>query len=539
MTRTRHTNDQFAHGTDTNTILARLAELRSLDAPTHGGRVFSYVYDSGMAEIDRLAGEAAEIARPLNGLDPTTFPSIAVMERDLVAFARRALGGESQRFGGKIVGSVTSGGTESCLLAVKTARDIWRQGHPARATQLAREGRLPRIVAPATVHAAFHKAARLFDLELVLVPCEPDGSVRALSMIDRLDDDVALVVVSAPAYPSGAIDPVGAVSQAALAQGISCHVDSCFGGLALPWWPGTPVWDFRNPGVTSISADLHKFGYAPKGISVLLHRGRARHRKQFFGITRWPGYPVVNPTLLGSRSASPLAAAWAIVHRLGAEGYQQLTASCVRSAQETVRTVAQVRGLTVWGTAIGPAIALIADSSVPAAEQVDPHHLADELGRRGIKIQHQPGVTQTNGVRLPHSAHLTITPVTERLMPEFVRELRAAADAVRGKPRASVGAALTALRLLGYGEHRAPGPTAAWRILRLAGAAPRPAGNRMGNRTGNSTGKTMKGRPGSNENISEGSLPVKLAPLMVLIEELPGPVAEALLIEVLARISEP
>lgn len=509
-------HDSLAHGTDSSSVLDRLRELRAHDAPTHGGRVLSYVYDPGMTELDRLAGEAAELTRPLNGLDPTTFPSVAVMERELVAFMRRALNGESRRPGGKIVGSVTSGGTESCLLAVKTARDIWREDHPKHAAVLARAGRRPRIVAPMTVHAAFHKAARLFDLDLDLVPCEPDGSARASSIIRRLDNDVVLVVISAPAYPSGSIDPVGAVSQAALAKGIACHVDSCFGGLILPWWPDTPAWDFRNPGVTSISADLHKFGYAPKGVSVLLHRGRARHRKQFFGITQWPGYPVVNPTLLGSRSVSPLAAAWAIVHRLGASGYQQLTASCVRAARETIQAVDAVRGLKVWGHPTGPAIALIADTTVPKSERIDPHHLADEMARRGIKIQHQPGVTQPNGVRLPHSAHLTITPVTERLSEEFASILREASDAVRGKPRASVGPALAAMRLLGYNEERVPGPSAAWTILRLAGAAPRPAG-----RAGGAT------------------LPANMAPLMTLTEELPAAVSEALLIEVLARISEP
>lgn len=510
------TPDSLAHGSDSASVLALLRELRSLDAPTHGGRVFSYVYDSGLPEIDRLANDAAELTRSLNGLDPTTFPSIAAMERDLLAFVRRAVNGHTRQVAGKVVGSITSGGTESCLLAVKTARDIWREDHPSRAASPAKTQRRPRIVAPVTVHAAFHKAARLFDLDLDLVPCEADGSVRASKLIARMGSDVALVVVSAPAYPSGAIDPIAAVSQAALAQGISCHVDACFGGLALPWWPGTPEWDFRNPGVTSLSADLHKFGYAPKGVSVLLHRGRARHRKQFFATTRWPGYPVVNPTLLGSRSVASVAAAWAIVHRLGASGFQQVTEGAVRATREILQATENIHGLTVMGHPVGPAIAMIADPAVPQSEQVDPHHLADELAKQGFKIQHQPGLTQSNGVRIPHSAHLTITPVTERVSHEFITALGAAADHVRGKPRATATAALVALRMLGYGEDRAPSPTAAWNILRLAGAVPRPRG---------ASGK--------------GSLPAKAAPLMALIEELPAPVSEALLTELLARISEP
>jgi len=483
--------------TDAARVLERLRTLRAADAPTHGGRVLSYVYDSGRDDLDELADAAATLARPLNGLDPTVFPSIAAMERDLIGFARRMLHG-----GRSVVGSATSGGTESCLLAVKTARDLWRAQRPDAATR-------PRLLTSTTVHAAFQKAARIFDLEWDPVPCEPDGTVRASELIRRLDDDVALVVVSAPAYPSGALDPIAAVSQAALARGISCHVDACFGGLVMPWWPGTPAWDFRLPGVTSISADLHKFGYAPKGVSVLLHRGRARHRAQFFATTSWPGYPVVNPTLLGSRSVSPLAAAWAIMHRLGAAGYQQLTAACVRAAAQLVAAVDRIPGLAVQGQPLGPAIALVADTGVPEDQRVDPHHLADAVTRLGFKIQHQPGFTQANGVRLPHSAHLTITPVTERSLPELIATLQRAADQVRGKPAADARPAVAALRLLGYRDDRVPSPTMAWALLRLVGVSKKPGG------------------------IGDQAL------LMSLVEQLPPRVAETLLSELLARVSEP
>lgn len=513
-------------------ILAELARLRGLDAPTHGGRVLSYVYDSGRAELDELARRASELARPLNGLDPTAFPSIAAMERDLIAFMRRTLHASARSLGaGPVVGSVTSGGTESCLLAVKTARDLWREEHPELAAELAHTGQRPRLVTTTTVHAAFQKAARLFDLDWDPVTCEPDGSVLASEIVARLDSgvagkagrggaDIVLVVVSAPAYPTGAVDPIAEVSRATRERGIPCHVDACFGGLALPWWPGLEPWDFRLPGVTSISADLHKFGYAPKGVSVLLHRGRRRHRAQFFATTRWPGYPVVNPTLLGSRSASPLAAAWAIVRRLGDSGFAELTGSCVRTAAAIAAEARRIPGLAVWGEPAGPALALIADESVAPSERVDPHRLADEVARLGFRIQHQPGFTQENGVRLPHSAHLTVTPVTERALPELLAAIRRAADAVRGRPRANPRLELAALRVLGYaprrstGPYRIPSPGMAWLILKIAGAGGKP------------------GEPG-------GALPGDLAPLMALAEELPAPVAEALLTELLARVSEP
>jgi len=483
--------------TDAARVLERLRALRAADAPTHGGRVLSYVYDSGRGELDDLADAAATLARPLNGLDPTVFPSIAAMERDLVGFARRMLHG-----GREVVGSVTSGGTESCLLAVKTARDLWRAQHPDAVHR-------PRLVTTTTVHAAFQKAALLLDLDWDPVPCAPDGTARPGDIADRLDDDVALVVVSAPAYPTGIVDPVAAVAAAAHSRGVPCHVDACFGGFALPWWPGLAPWDFRVRGVTSISADLHKFGYAPKGVSVLLHRGRRRHRAQFFATTRWPSYPVVNPTLLGSRSASPLAAAWAIVQHLGTHGYCALTSAIVRVAAEVRRVVDGIPGLAVLGDPVGPAIALVADDSAPVGERVDPHRFADALLAHGWKLQHQPGMTQADGVRLPHSVHLTLTPVLEGSMIELAAAMRTAAEEVRGRPPVDPRLLAGTLRLLGYGEGgRVPGPRAAWRLLRLAGA-----------------GNLMPNQP--------------MATLMALIERVPPPIAEALLAELLARTTEP
>lgn len=481
---------------DADEVIARLRRLRQDDAPTHGGRVLSYVYDSGRAELDELADAAARLARPLNALDPTVFPSVAAMERDLVGFTRRMLHG-----GRGIVGSVTSGGTESCLLAVKVARDLWRQ-------RSAGAGR-PRLLTTSTVHAAFQKAAQLFDLDWDPVPCAEDGTVRAEDLIARMGDDVALVVVSAPAYPTGALDPIARVAAAAAERGIACHVDACFGGFALPWWPGLPAWDFRVRGVTSISADLHKFGYAPKGVSVLLHRGRRRHRAQYFATTRWAGYPVVNPTLLGSRSASPLAAAWAIVQHLGEDGYAALAAD-IRHVADAVRAaVDDIPGLAVLGAPVGPAIAVVADATLARAQQVDPHRLADALVKRGWRIQPQPGIVQSDGVRMPHSAHLTFTPVLRGQVAAFIADLRAASDTVRGVPAADARALLAGMRLLGYGEGgRVPGPKAAWRLLRLAGA-----------------GTVSPEQP--------------MAVLMALLQRLPHPVSEALLTELLARLSDP
>ena len=470
-------------------ILARLSSLREADAPTHGGRVLSYVYDSGLAELDELAAQAMRLVQPVNGLDPTTFTSVAVMEREVVGFARDLLGGDDD-----VVGSVTTGGTESCLLAVKTARDTYTGSAP------------PRLLAPVTVHAAFQKAAHYFGLVLDLVPVRADGTISASALIERMGPDVALVVVSAPSYPQAALDPVREVAAAALERGIPCHVDACIGGWVLPFWSDLPAWDLRVPGVTSLSADLHKFGYAPKGASVLLQRGRDRQRAQYFATTRWPGYPVVNPTMLGSKSAGPLAAAWAITQALGVDGLRSLAESCERSTVALRSVVNDIVGLRVVGAPVGPLLAVAADESVAPELQVDPHHWADQVRAHGFLLQLQPGLTQSDGTHLAHTTHLTITPVTEGVLPALTEALQTAADEVRGTPQVDIRPLLGGLPPL-------EGPLDSETAFALL--------------------------QGLGVGGSGGALPDRMAPLLALMEALPAPVAERLLTELLARIVEP
>ncbi len=470
-------------------ILERLTQLREADAPTHGGHVLSYVYDSGLAELDELAAQAMRLVQPVNGLDPTTFTSVAVMEREVIGFARDLLGGDAD-----VVGSVTTGGTESCLLAVKTARDTYTGSAP------------PRLLAPVTVHAAFQKAAHYFGLVLDLVPVRSDGTVAASDLIERMGPDVALVVVSAPSYPQAALDPIALVAAAAQERSIPCHVDACIGGWVLPFWSALEPWDLSVPGVTSLSADLHKFGYSPKGASVLLQRGRDRQRAQYFATTRWPGYPVVNSTMLGSKSAGPLAAAWAITQALGVDGLRTLAESCERSTLALRRVIESIPGLRVVGAPVGPLLAVAADESVPPEQRVDPHHWADQVRAHGFLLQLQPGLTQSDGTHLPHTTHLTITPVTEGVLPALTEALQTAAGEVRGVPQVDIQPLLGGLPPL-EGPLDSDTAFALLQGLGVGGA--------------------------------EGALPDRMAPLLALMEALPAPVAERLLTELLARIVEP
>lgn len=404
-------------------VLAELLALRAADPPTHGGRVLSYVYDPGRPDLDALAERAATAFLPVNGLDPTTFTSVAVIERALVARARATFHGDDD-----VVGSVTSGGTESCLLAVKAARETWRAASSDRALRRA------TIVLATTAHPAFHKAAAYLDLDVVAVPVDPAtgraDADRMLAALDAAGDRAALVVASAPSYPFGVVDPVARIAAGAAERGVACHVDACIGGWVLPWWGGLEPWDLAVPGVTSLSADLHKYGYAPKGASVVLHRGRDRHAAQYFVTTAWPGYPVVNPTVLGSRAAGAMAAAWAIGEALGDDGYAGLVAR-TRSAVDVVRRALDATpGLRVVGDPTGPLLALAADEDATA--QVDPFRLVDALRAHGWLAQCQPAMTQPDGTVLPRTAHLTLTAVTADVADQLAADLVAAADDVRG-----------------------------------------------------------------------------------------------------------
>lgn len=405
--------------------LARLAAMRERDPPTTGGRVLSYVYDSGLSGLDDVAIRAARLAHGVNGLDPTVFASVARIHGGIVDRLRGMLGGEEDIFG-----SVTSGGTESCVLACLAAREV--------------AGRAPgdgaSIVAPVTAHAAFRKAAVVLGLRFVGIEVDPvSGRVTADEILAAVDDDTVLVVCSAPSYPTGVIDPIVEVAAGLDAHHdprVGLHVDACLGGLVLPFWPdvdGSAPWDLRIDRVTSISADLHKYGFAPKGTSVLLSRGRTRHRAAWFATVDWAGYPVVNPTLLGSKPLEPAAAAWAVLEALGEDGQSELVRRTARATERLATGLAQIPGIALLDRDHGPLLAVGADAAVPHTDRVHPHLWADACGRRGIAVQCQPALTQRRGT-LPSSSHLTVTPVTGELVEEILRVAVESADEVRGLP---------------------------------------------------------------------------------------------------------
>ena len=257
--------------------LTRLQAMQGADLPVDGGRTLAYVYASGLPDVDRIGRTAVARYAGSNGLDPTAFPSLLTMENDLVGFGCDLLDAPADA-----VGTVTSGGTESVLLAVQAARD-------ARPDVTS-----PRRVLPSTAHAAFAKAAHYFGVEAVVVPVGPDfraDPAATAAAVDADRDRTVLVVASAPSYAHGVVDPVTELAALAAARGLRCHVDACIGGWVLPYAARlgrpVPLWTFAVEGVTSISVDLHKYAYAPKGTSILLHRTPALRRPRADHRTWW------------------------------------------------------------------------------------------------------------------------------------------------------------------------------------------------------------------------------------------------------------
>ncbi|MFI0961038.1 pyridoxal phosphate-dependent decarboxylase family protein [Streptomyces sp. NPDC021080] len=393
-------------------LLAELAVLTAADLPTRGGNTTAYVYDSGRPEVREAAEQAYLTMMEVNGLDPTAFPSIVTLERQVVGATAARLGGDDTT-----PGIFTSGGTESIILAVKAARD-------ARPDVLA-----PEIVVPVTAHAAFHKAGSYLRVTVRSAPVDPT-TYRAdpAAMAELCNENTVLVVASAPSYAHGVIDPVAEIAADAAARGIPCHVDACVGGWLLPWLAeaGAPVpaFDLSVPGVTSLSCDLHKFGYAPKGASVLLFRDEALRLDAYYACAGWPGYTVVNSTIQSSKGAGPLAGAWATLQALGADGYRELGRAALAATRALISGVEEIDGLTVLGT---PEATLVAIGTDPAAETpLDLFALADETRARGFFLQPQLSLDG-----LPANLHLTLTGVSERGVGELLAVLRECVDVVR------------------------------------------------------------------------------------------------------------
>lgn len=391
-------------------VLERLEGMRVGDVRWREGRAFSLAYSAG-PDVLALAEEAYRRFSGENALNMAAFPSLRKMHQDVVDIVTGWLhGGESA------AGFMTSGGTESLILVVRAALK-----------RMEREGRSPgspNMVLPISAHAALDKGADYFGVEVRRTPVLSDWTADVSAMEDAIDDDTILVVGSAPQYPQGVIDPIVAIARMASDRDINCHVDACMGGVVLPalerLGETIPPWDFRIEGVTSISVDLHKYGYTSKGSGVLVHRSKTLRGDQTFMTDNWLGGAYGSSGILGTKSGGPIASSWAVLHHLGERGYERLAASARQSALQIAGYVSSHPDLV---------LRTLPHSTLLSFGVADPNRhdvfaVADELSREGWYVDRQGP---------PPSIHLTVNAVHSPLVDEFCAALDRAVHTCAGR----------------------------------------------------------------------------------------------------------
>lgn len=397
-------------GTPREALLQQLQGFHDQDTNWHEGRTFSLVYHAGDEHTEFLK-KAYAIYFHQNGLNPSVFPSLQKFEAEVVSIAANLLGG-----GANAAGTMTSGGTESVLMAIKTYRDRARATNP--------EITAPEMIVPISIHPAFDKAAHYFDVKIRKAPLGKDFRVDLEAVKKMINPNTILLVGSAPQYPQGVIDPITALGQLAKQHGIGLHVDACVGGFILPFLKkagyAIPNFDLSVEGVTSMSADLHKYGFAAKGASIVLYKDKELRRHQFFILSEWPGGCFASPSMPGTRPAGAIAGAWATLQAFGEDGYLKIAKTCMdntKKIQDGIRAL----GFKIIGQ---PEMSIFGFDS----DEMDVYAVADQMQLRGWYIDRQ---------QKPTCLHLMITPAHTGHIDSFLKDLKESAVLVKSNPNLS------------------------------------------------------------------------------------------------------
>jgi glutamate/tyrosine decarboxylase-like PLP-dependent enzyme len=401
-----------ATGLDRGAILDDITALANEEEGEWSeGYASGAVYHGDASHIEFL-NQVYALQSQSNPLHLDLWPSGMKFESEIVAMTADMLGANAAMAqGDEIVGTVTSGGTESIIMAMKAYRD--RAGIER-----------PQMVIPDSAHVAFDKAAAYFGYDQVRVPVRKNFEADVNSMARAVTKRTVVVAGSAPGFPHGIIDPIERLADMARERGIGFHTDACLGGFVLPWAEklGYDIapFDFRVPGVTSMSADTHKYGYAAKGTSVVLYRGRDLRRHQFYVATEWPGGLYYSPTLAGSRPGALLASAWAALLSVGEDGYIRATRAILETGADIRAGISTIDGLRV----LGDPLWVIAFAS----DEVNIFEVMARMAERGWSL---------NGLHHPQAVHIALTlrhtqpGVADRFLSDLasvVDETRAAGD---------------------------------------------------------------------------------------------------------------
>lgn len=392
----------------TQDLLASLSQIEKMDVDPYSGNLFTYVYETGDKKLRKIQHKALDMFYDRNALDFTTFKSAAYFEREIVRFAKSISHADES-----VLGTLTYGGTESILLAVKSARDLFRK----------RRGKdvVPEIVIPSSGHPSWEKGAEYFDLKLKIIPIERESKKVDLEKLKAaINEKTALVVGSAPNFPYGTVDPIREMGQVTRDRGTLLHVDACVGGFILPFLEKlgekVPVYDFREDGVTSLSMDTHKYGYSLKGSSVLLFRDQEMKKYSNYINISWPSYIFVNTSILSSRSVGPMASAWTAINYLGMDGYLSLTKK-VQSARNYLFKELSKLGFKSTAPLESSILSL-------SNETVDLFSFVYEMQKRSWHLEVQKAIKDL----VPYNIHMTLSPVHEKISRTFIKAAREAVN---------------------------------------------------------------------------------------------------------------
>ena len=388
-----------ASGMTTQQISQAFDEVSTNDVRWRDGKAFSLAYNAG-SDVLQVAEDAYKRFAGANALNTGAFPSLRQMQSEVLDMVGVWLDSPSTA-----AGYFTSGGTESILMAVKAARD-----------QFLAESAVthPNIVLPTSAHAAFDKAAAYFGVELRRVAVRADWRADVEAMALQIDSNTILIVGSSPQYPQGVIDDIPALANIALQHGVNFHVDACMGGVSLAYLSRlnqqVPPWNMAVNGVTSISVDLHKFGYTSKGASVIMYANKRLRSFQGFFTDQWLGGVYASSGMLGTKSGGPIAAAWAVMHYLGDDGYLRLT----RSARVATERLAQHINAHPHLSLLAQPDALLLSFVAKDLLRLNIYAVADEMWKRGWYIDRQEP---------PQSLHCTINAVHESVIEAMIVDL--------------------------------------------------------------------------------------------------------------------
>ncbi len=415
----KHHKPMPQSGIGQDEILSQLDAFKADDPEYKNGKVWSLVYYIDEAHQQLLKDSYFKYSSE-NGLNPTAFKSLKKMENEIIGATASILNGTDE-----VCGVVTSGGTESCLLAVKTYRDMAKDK---------RRVRKPEMIIPETAHVAWYKASDYFGVKIRQVPLDDSLAPDLKKLKKMINRNTVMILASAPEYPHGTIDPIEAMGAIAQEKNIPLHVDACVGGFILPFMEmngeSLPKWDYRVPGVTSISADIHKYGYAAKGASTITYRNLDYLRYQMFVQPDWSGGVFASSALLGTRPGGAYAAAWAALQYFGIDGYKKLADETLQAVNKLKEGIKNIPELEIMGTPQGPLFAY--QSRDP---DVNIFAVGDQMDLKGWKV---------NKNQKPDGLHAMVTAQHLKVVEQYLADLKDAVAIVKANPElAKQGGAAT------------------------------------------------------------------------------------------------